>query len=276
MDFGESVRFDVQAMRLRWYDYHLKGIQNGLDREAPVRIFVMGANKWRDEQEWPLTRARATRFYLHSDGFANTRYGDGTLSTMAPANESVDRYRYDPRNPVPTYGGHGCCGGALTPAGPLDQQATQSRPDVLVYTSSPLEQDMEVTGRPEVNLFFSTDAPDTDIFLTLSDVHPDGKAILITEGAVRARFRDSFDKPTLLTPNQVYEIKIPLWETSNLFKKGHRIRVHITSSNFPRFNRNLNSGKPPADEGETDIRTASQAIYHGSRRASSIVLPVIP
>ena len=134
----------------------------------------------------------------------------------------------------------------------------------------------EVTGKPEVNLFFSTDVPDTDLFVTLSDVHPDGKSILITEGAVRTRFRESLEKPSLLTPNQVYEIKIPLWETSNVFKKGHRIRVHITSSNFPRFNRNLNSGKAPADEAEADIRIATQTIYHGGRRASSIVLPVIP
>ncbi|MBI4474857.1 MAG: CocE/NonD family hydrolase [Acidobacteria bacterium] len=217
MDFGLEMAVDLRGLHLRWFDYHLKGIQNGLDKEAPVRIFVMGANKWRDEQEWPLSRARATQFYLHSKGFANSRFGDGVLTTQAPVDETPDRFRYDPRNPVPTYGGHGCCGGGLTPDGPLDQRVTQQRPDVLVYTSDPLDRDTEVTGPIEVQLFFSTDVRDTDLFATLSDVHPDGRTILITEGAVRTRFRDSLEKPTLLTPNQVYEAKIQLWETSNVF-----------------------------------------------------------
>jgi hypothetical protein len=251
-------------------------MQNGLDKEAPVRIFVMGANTWRDEQEWPLARARDTRFYLHSQGFANTRAGDGTLSQEAPGEQPVDRYQYDPRHPVPTWGGHGCCGAGLTPEGPLDQRATQQRHDLLVYTTAPLTGDTEVTGRPELQLFFSTDVTDTDLFVTLSDVYPDGKAILITEGALRTRFRESLEKPSLLKPNEVYDVKIPLWETSNLFKQGHRIRVHVTSSNFPRFNRNLNSGKPLGEETEADIRVATQTIYHDSRRASSIVLPVVP
>ena len=275
MDFGEEVDIDFRALEMEWFDYHLKGTQNGLDQQAPIRIFVMGDNVWRDEYEWPLARAVPTTLFLHSDGFANTRFGDGELSSEFPADEPPDQYSYDPRSPVPTYGGHGCCGAGLTPDGPLDQQSTQQRQDVLVYTSDPLVEDTEVTGAPRVQLVFSTDVTDTDFFVTLSDVHPDGRAILITEGAVRARFRDSVEKPTLLTPGGVYEVEIPMWETSNVFKEGHRIRLHVTSSNFPRFNRNLNSGRPMAEETESDIRVAAQTVYHDRTHASALVLPVI-
>ena len=276
VDFGPDVQIDFQEMELRWFDYHVKGIENGLDKEAPVKIFVMGENKWRDEQEWPLARAQATRYYFHSQGFANTRFGDGVLTTTHPQAEPVDRYRYDPRNPVPTSGGHGCCTGDIAPTGPLDQRVTQQRPDVLVYTTPPLEQDTEVTGPMSARLFFSTDVPDTDFIVTLADVAPDGKAIQITEGQVRTRFRESLERPSMLVPNRDYEVAINLWCASNVFKKGHRIRVHLTSSNFPRFNRNLNSGKPLGDETDSDIRIANQVIYHDSRRPSSIVLPIVP
>ena len=241
----------------------------------PIRIFVMGDNVWRDEYEWPLSRAVPTTLFLHSDGFANTRFGDGALSSEPPADEPPDQYSYDPRSPVPTYGGHGCCGAGLTPGGPLDQQSTQQRQDVLVYTSDPLVEDTEVTGAPRVRLVFSTDVTDTDFFVTLSDVHLDGRAILITEGALRTRFRDSAEEPTLLTAGKVYEVEISMWETSNVFKEGHRIRLHVTSSNFPRFNRNLNSGRSMAEETEADIRVATQTVYHDRTHASALVLPVI-
>jgi uncharacterized protein len=282
VDFGPQMATDLRKLHLHWYDYHLKGVQNGLDKEAPIRIFVMGANVWRDEQEWPLARARATRMYMHSGGMANTRMGDGTLTDKAPAAERPDTYAYDPRYPVPTYGGHGSGGGGITRdgafsiQGPMDQRATQQRSDVLVYTSENLSTDVEVTGAAELNLFFSTDVTDTDFFATLSDVSPDGRAILITEGALRTRHRESHDSTKLLTPKQVYDVKIPLWETSNVFKAGHRIRLHITSSNFPRFNRNLNSGKPMAEEMEEDIRVAHQVILHDAQHASSLTLPVVP
>ena len=144
-----------------------------------------------------------------------------------------------------------------------------------MYTSDPLVEDTEVTGAPRVQLFFSTDVTDTDFFVTLSDVYPDGRSILITEGAVRTRFRDSVEKPTLLTPEKIYEVEIPMWETSNVFKDGHRIRLHITSSNFPRFNRNLNSGRPMAEETKADIRVATQTVYHDRTHSSAITLPVI-
>jgi putative CocE/NonD family hydrolase len=282
MDFGPQMQTDLRQLHLHWYDYHLKGVQNGLDKEAPIRIFVMGENAWRDEQEWPLARGRATRLFLHSAGNANSRMGDGALSDKMPAAERPDKYAYDPRYPVPTYGGHGSGGGGITRdgafsiQGPMDQRSTQQRADVVVYTTDALAADMEVTGAAELNLFFSTNVSDTDFFATLSDVHPDGRAILITEGALRTRYRESREKTKLLTPNQPYEVKIPLWETSNVFKAGHRIRLHITSSNFPRFNRNLNSGKPMAEEMEEDIRVADQTILHDTQHPSSLSLPVIP
>lgn len=275
MDFGGGVDIDFSALEIEWFDYHLKGARNGLHEQAPIRIFVMGDNVWRDEYEWPLSRAIPTTLFFHSNGFANTRFGDGKLSEVLPADEPSDQYSYDPRSPVPTYGGHGCCGAGLTPDGPLDQRSTQQRQDVLVYTSDPLVEDTEVTGAPRVQLFFSTDVTDTDFFVTLSDVYPDGRSILITEGAVRTRFRDSVEKPTLLTPGKIYEVEIPMWETSNVFKDGHRIRLHITSSNFPRFNRNLNSGRSMAEETKADIRVATQTVYHDRTHSSAITLPVI-
>ena len=277
VDFGTEVeKINSFDFHMRWFDYHLKGIDNGLDDEAPISIFVMGDNVWRDEREWPLRRARPLTLYLGGDGAANTRFGDGTLGSAAPSADSSDRYRYDPRNPVPTYGGHGCCGAGTTPSGPLDQRSTQQRQDIIVYTTEPLTGDTEVTGTPELRLFFSTDVTDTDLFVTLSDVHPDGRTILITEGALRTRFRNSMERVELMVPGEVYEVAIPMWETSNVFKEGHRIRLHITSSNFPRFARNLNSGKALGEESEADIRVATQVIYHDRVHASALVLPVIP
>jgi putative CocE/NonD family hydrolase len=276
VDFGKDVKIDFAAMSMKWFDYHLKGVDNGLDKDAPVKIFVMGANKWRDEQEWPLKRARPTRYYLHSKGLANTRFGDGVLSTDVPANEPPDNFRYDPGNPVPTYGGHGCCDYSFAAMGPLDQRVNQQRPDVLVYSTTPLTEDTEVSGIVEAQLTFATDVTDTDFFVTLSDVYPDGKAIDITEGQARARFRESRERPTLLTPNKETSLTVKLWGTSNLFKKGHRIRVHITSSNFPRYNRNLNSGKALGEETERDIHIANTTVFHSAGRASAIVLPIVP
>lgn len=261
---------------MKWFDYHLKGIDNKLDLEPPIRIFVMGDNVWRDEWEWPLARAETKTLYLGSGGAANTRFGDGILRKEEPEGVELDQYRYDPRNPVPTYGGHGCCGAGTTPDGPLDQRATQQRQDILVYTTEELQEAVEVTGTPQVRLFFSTDVLDTDFFVTLSDVMPDGRAILITEGGIRARFRNSTEKAEFLIPHQIYEVTIPMWETSNVFKQGHRIRLHVTSSNFPRFARNLNSGKTLGEEALVDIQIANQKIYHDTTRLSSLILPVIP
>jgi putative CocE/NonD family hydrolase len=278
VDFG-PLNLNWQETELRWYDHFVKGVSNGVESDAPIRIFVMGDNVWRDEHEWPLARTKPTRYYLHSDGFANTRAGNGTLTLNAPTgDEPQDHYRYDPMNPVPTYGGHANGGGprGVMSEGPLDQRVNQMRLDVLNYTSDKLTADTEVTGTPEVELTFSTDVPDTDFYATLSDVYPDGKAIVITEGSLRAKFRDSLEKASLLEKGKAYTVKIPLWETSNVFKSGHQIRLHITSSNFPRFARNLNSGKNRADETEADARVANQVVYHDKLHGSSLLLPVIP
>jgi putative CocE/NonD family hydrolase len=276
VNFGVVPKTSLDTIQFRWFDHHLKGIDNGVDKDPPVRIFVMGANLWRDEQEWPLARAVPTTFYFHSQGFANTRFGNGTLTTAPPETESPDRFRYDPRNPVPTHGGHGCCDYGFSSIGPFDQRPTEQRPDVLVYTSAPLEEDVEVTGFGEAHLVFSTDVVDTDFFVTLSDVYPDGRSILITDGQVRTRFRRSTDRPQLLTPNRTDSVTVGLWATSNLFKKGHQIRVRLTSSNFPRFARNLNSGKPVAEQTEREIRIATQTVFHSKGRLSRIVLPIVP
>jgi putative CocE/NonD family hydrolase len=276
VSFGTAAKISLDSIRLRWFDHYLKGVNNGVDREAPVHLFVMGANVWRDEQEWPLARAVPTPYYLHGSGFANTRFGNGTLRTTPPDSEPPDRFRYDPRSPVPTHGGHGCCDYAFSSIGPFDQRVTEQRPDVLVYTSAPLEDDVEVTGFAEAHLVFSTDVVDTDFFVTLSDVDPDGRSIVITDGQTRARFRRSTDRPVLVVPNRVDSLTVHLWGTSNLFKRGHQIRVRITSSNFPRFARNLNSGKPAAWEADRDIRVATQTVFHSKTRASRIVLPIVP
>jgi len=275
-EFGSDAAVDHEKVHLRWFDYHLKGIDNGLEQEAPIRIFVMGENVWRDEWEWPLSRAVLTRIHLHSRLSARTRFGDGRLSAEPAVNESPDTYIYNPRNPVPTWGGTVCCTGGLAPGGPLDQRVNQSRQDVLVFTTDPIDVDTEVTGAIQLRLFFSTNVPDTDFFATVSDVYPDGRAILISQGILRARFRESLTHPTLLTPGEVYEVTIIFSETSNVFKAGHRIRLHITSSDFPHFDRNLNTAKPVGEGTDADIRVAEQVIYHNADHPSSLLLPVIP
>ncbi|MEE8606537.1 MAG: CocE/NonD family hydrolase [Nitrospiraceae bacterium] len=275
-EFGPDAAMDHENQHLRWFDYHLKGIDNGLEHEAPIRIFVMGENIWRDEWEWPLSRAIPTRLHLHSRLSARTRFGDGRLGAEPPVDEPPDTYLYDPRNPVPTWGGTECCTGGLAPGGPLDQRVNQGRLDVLVFTTDPLDVDTEVTGAIKLRLFFSTNVPDTDFFATVSDVYPDGRAVLISQGMLRTRYRESLTHPTMLTPGEVHEVTITFSETSNVFKAGHRIRLHITSSDFPRFDRNLNTAKPVGEGTEVDIRVAEQVVYHDAERPSSLLLPVIP
>lgn len=202
--------------------------------------------------------------------------GDSRLSAEPPEDETPDTYLYDPRNPVPTWGGPVCCTGALAPGGPLDQRVNQGRQDVLVFSSDPLDADTEVTEAIQLRLFFSTNVPDTDFFATVSDAYPGGRAVLITQGTLRTRFRESLTEPTMLTPGEVHEVTLTLWETSNVFKARHRIRLHITSSDFPRFDRNLNTAKSVGEGTEADIRVAEQVIYHDAERPSSLLLPVIP
>ena len=274
IDFGAHALVNSLALQLRWYDHWLKGIDNGLAKEPPVTLFVMGKNVWRQENEYPLARTQYRKMYLAGAGKANSSSGDGRLTWDAPpADSAPDRFSYDPDNPVPSLGGNNCCG-TPTPAGPRDQRPIEGRPDVLVYTSDILDRDLEVTGPVKIVLYASSDAPDTDFVAKLVDVFPDGRAINVAEGAIRARYRESLSVPKPLDPGRTYEFTIDLIGTSNAFSKGHRIRVDITSSHFPQFDRNPNTGEPFGTSAK--VRVARQTVFHSSRNASHIVLPVIP
>lgn len=262
-----------EEIQLRWFNYWLKGDQNGIMDEPPVRIFVMGENTWRDESEWPLSRTQYTPFYLHSEGTANTLRGDGGLSLTSPAEEPVDSFVYDPRNPVPTRGGGLCCWNPALAPGAYDQRPVEERPDVLVYSSEPLERDLEVTGPIVVRLWAASSAVDTDFTAKLVDVSPCGFARNIQDGIVRA----SHCLPkgqSQLVPGKPYEFTISLAATSNVFKAGHRIRLEISSSNFPRFDRNPNTGQTARSE--ADLKPALQTIFHDQDHPSQIILPLIP
>jgi len=258
---------------IRWYDYWLKDQPTGIDHEAPLQIYVMGADRWREEYEWPLARTQFTRYYLHSRGHANSADGDGQLALEPPAGEvPPDRYVYDPAQPVYTLGGQISTNPEVW--GPRDRHAVAARNDVLVYESAPLAQDTEVTGPVELKLFAASSAIDTDWAATLSDVYPDGRAIHICEGIRGATFRESLAQPTPIEPGRVYEYTISLWETSQLFAQGHRIRLEVTSSNFPRYARNQNTGLPLGTS--ADMQTAEQTVFHDSQYPSHLILPIVP
>ena len=258
----------------RWFDYWLKGIDDGIMDEPPVRIFVMGRNRWREENEWPLARTVYTPCYLHSEGKANALHGDGLLSMNAPADEKCDTFAYDPRDPVPTRGGGLCCYQASLPAGAYDQRSIEEREDVLVYTTESLGKDLEVTGPLKVVLWAASSTVDTDFTAKLVDVSPCGYARNLADGIVRARYRHSVRKPEHLTPGAVEKYTIDLAATSNVFLAGHRLRLEISSSNFPRFERNPNTGRAVASENEMVI--ATQIIYHDAEHPSHILLPIVP
>jgi uncharacterized protein len=271
--FGKQAFMDSNDTILKWYDYVMKGKMNEFATSAPVRIFVMGDNVWRDEQEFPLARTEYTKYYLHSNKGANSASGDGVISTVAPKAEKPDAFEYDPANPVPTIGGRLCCGAGFPP-GPFDQRPNEGRSDVLVYSTPPLGQDVEVTGFITADLYASTSAADTDFTAMIVDVDPSGYARYLGDGIIRARYRNSTAKAEPIEAGKIYKYTIDLWATSNVFKAGHRIRVYISSSNFPRFNRNLNTGEKTF--GGTRMEKARQTIYHDAEHASAIVLPIIP
>lgn len=270
VDFGPDAVIDLNALQLRWFNRWLKGEENGVETEPPVRIFVMGENRWRDEADWPLPDTQFTRYYLHSAGCANSRFGDGSLSTDTPGDEPQDSYIYDPARPVPFI---------TEPVsnqigGPDDYAAIQRRDDVLVYATPPLEEDTEVTGPVSVELYASSSAVDTDFTAMLLDIHPNGFAQRLTDGFVRARFRDGMDRPSLIEPGEVYKYKLDLWNTSQLFGRGHRICLQVSSSAFPKYDRNLNTGEL-LTKGE-HMQQAEQRIFHDAEHPSCVVLPVIP
>jgi hypothetical protein len=263
LDFGEDAAFNSRELNLRWFDSQLKNMENGIINEPPVKIFVMGANKWRFENEWPPARAKCWKYYFHSQGNANTLNGDGQLSTISPTEEPVDRFIYNPADPVI----------ANHEMGPYDQTYIEKRNDVLVYSTPPLQQDLEVTGPVIVKLYASSSATNTDFTAKLVDVYPDGRAMRLCEGIIRASYRNAEETPSNIEPGKIYEYTIDLWATSNLFKEGHKIRVEVSSSNFPRFDRNLNTGKN--FETDTTLLKAEQTVYHNKKYPSCIVLPVV-
>jgi putative CocE/NonD family hydrolase len=274
IDFGpEAAKYDENDTTLRWYDFLFKGVKNEFAGKR-VQIFVMGLNQWRDEDDWPLARAKTTKFFLHSKGAANSTDGDGSLATFAVASELADKFTYDPGKPVPTLGGPLCCNADHLAPGPRDQRALEERNDVLVYSTPPLDHDLEVTGPVRLELFVSSSAVDTDFTAKLVDVYPDGSAFNLTEGILRAKYRNSQETAEPLTPGKVYSLTIDLWATSNVFRAGHRLRLEISSSNFPRFDRNLNTGEPAA----TSARwaRATNTILHDAAHPSALVLPVVP
>jgi putative CocE/NonD family hydrolase len=271
VDFGPTAKIDLSATLLRWFDHWLKGIDTGLMNEPPVRIFVMGANKWRDENEWPPARAKFVKYFLHSRRRANSLYGDGSLSAAEPgSDEREDHYSSDPERPVPfitepTFAQIG---------GPDDYRPVERRDDVLVYTTEPLAADTEVTGPVRARLFAASTARDTDFTAKLLDVWPDGYAQRLCDGMVRARFREGMDKPALIEPGKIYAYGVDCWTTSQLFKKGHSIRLEIASTAFPKYDRNPNTGATLGKS--TEMKRADQTIYHDADHPSHLLLPVVP
>lgn len=269
--------FDLGGTQLRWFDRWLKGDSAGTSGDSPVQIFVMGPNVWRGEADWPLPDTTYQRFYLHSGGRASSGPSSGGLSAEAPSDEPEDVFLYDPRDPVPTCGGPTYLPGLPigANAGPRDQRAIESRRDVLSYTTAPLRQPLEVTGPLRLVLYVSSTAPDTDFTGKLVDVAPDGGALCLADGIIRARYRESLAEPAPLQAGRVYELVIDLVATSAVFSAGHRIRVDVSSSNFPRFDRNTNTGRVIAEDGAGELVPAVNRVYHSAGFPSHIVLPVI-
>ena len=251
-----------------WFDYILQGKDNAVAREKAVHYYVMGdptdprapGNFWRHADDWPPV-SRATDFYFHSDG--------RLVQEVSPQGDDAKTYSYDPRDPVPNIGGQELG----VPLGPKDQRRIEKRPDVLLFSSDELKEPIEVTGRITAKLFVSSDCPDTDFTVKLCDVYPDGRSMLVTDGILRARYHESFEKESFLEPGQVYELTVDLWSTSLIFNKGHRIRIAVSSSNSPRFEANPNTGKPFRADKET--RVAKNTVHLSMKHPSRIVLPVV-
>ena len=267
LDFGTNALLRIGDLQFQWFEYWLRHQPTGVENWPACRLFVMGENRWRDEHEWPLKRTVFTHYYLHSEGHANTAAGNGVISTETPAEEPSDTYVYDPANPVPSHGGNNLVGAS---AGPMDQSQIEERSDVLVYSTPPLKDPVEVTGPVRMVIQATSTASDTDFTAKLIDVYPNGKAYNLCEGIIRTSAPGS----TPIEAGKMFSREIDLWVTSNLFDRGHRIRVEVSSSNFPRYDRNPNTGKPFGRE--TKPILATQTIHHSMNQASHLVLPVIP
>jgi len=274
VDFGPHATENVYTdVILEWYDFLFKGIRTEFATDKPVKLFVMGANEYRQEDDWPPPQAQPTKYFLHSAGKANSLRGDGSLSTLSPKSEPADSYVYNPALPVPTVGGPLCCDAQHMEPGPRDQRAVENRDDVLVFSIGPLARDLEVTGPVTADLFVKSTAVDTDFTAKLVDVAPDGFAQDLTEGILRMRYRNSPEHAVLMNPGQIYEITVDLWATSNVFLRGHSLRLEISSSNFPRFDRNLNTGEEIKFAHAS--AAATNAIFHDAQHPSALILPVM-
>lgn len=266
-----NYRGDLTDAHIRWFDATLKHEDSALDGTPPVQVFVMGENRWRGYDEWPVPGSRAEYWHLRADG---------VLAHEAPGDETPDEYDYDPQDPVPTVGGAALMA-PIHGVGARDQRGIETRPDVLVYTSEPLQESYTAIGDVSVKLFAASSAPDTDFVARLVDVHPDGRAIGVTDGIIRASARESYPAPGVIqpiapspiTPDEVYEYSIDLWATGITFGEGHRVRVEITSSSHPRWERNLNTGESAVTSSETAV--AHQTIFHDTERPSRITLTIV-
>lgn len=272
---ADAAGADLTGAHVAFYDRWLRGRTDALDGSAPVRIFVMGIDQWRDEQEWPLTGTRYTDYLLDGGGHANTADGDGVLTTGPAGPDAVDTIVYDPADPVPTLGGRLISSSALNAVGPVDQSPVEAREDVLCFTTAVLDEPVEVTGHVRLVLHVASSAPDTDLTGKLVDVFPDGRAIYLTDGVLRARYRDSLAREEMLEPGRSYEMTLDLAVTSNVFLPGHRIRLEVSSSNFPRYARNTNTGGVIADESLERAVVATNRVLHGPEHPSRLVLPIV-
>mgnify|MGYP003288095735 CR=1 FL=1 len=270
-----DARLNYDELTYAWFDHFLKGENNGILEKMPrVRYYTMGINKWQSSDTWPPRGAQSMSFFLSSGGKANTMNGDGMLTAAAPASDNPDRFEYDPMNPVPSLGGNVCCSGNAITAGAFDQRKNETRPDILVYTTEPLKEGMEVSGPIEVTLYVSSDAKDTDFTVKLIDVYPDGRAFNLDETIQRMRYREGYDKPNVwMQSGKVYKVTLQPMTTSNYFAPGHRIRIEVSSSNFPRFDRNLNTGGRNYDEAKGVV--ARNAVHHSRQYPSEIKLTVV-
>jgi len=267
-----DARLNYDELTYGWFDHFLKGEDNHVLETTPrVRYYSMGLNRWLTAVTWPPAGARPVTYYLASGGRAATLNGDGALVETAPANDAPDGFAYDPMNPVPSYGGNVCCTGNAVTGGAFDQRKMESRPDILVYTSEPLKEGIEVSGPVTPTIYVSSDVKDTDITVKLIDVYPDGTAYNLDETIQRLRYREGYDKPPVwMQPGKVYPVALQPLNTSNWFGPGHRVRVEVSSSNFPRFDRNLNTGGNNYDEDQGVV--AHNVVHHSAQYPSKIVL----
>jgi putative CocE/NonD family hydrolase len=270
-----DARLDYDEMTYGWFDHFLKGEDNHILEKMPkVKYFVMGANKWETSDTWPPQVAAPKTFYLSSAGKANTLKGDGTLAGDPPNVDKADAFIYDPREPVSSYGGNVCCTGNAVQGGAWDQRKMEERPDILVYTTEPFKEGTEVSGPIDVTLYVSSDVKDTDFSMKIIDVAPDGPAYNLDETIQRVRYRNGYDKPiALMEKGKVYKVTLQPMTTSNYFKAGHSIRIEVSSSNFPRFDRNMNTGGNNYDE--TEGLVAHNEVHHSRQYPSSVTVSVV-